>query len=383
MVVKSPAPAGPPILLYLVTEDWYFVSHRLPMALAARDAGFAVHVACRVDGHRGVIERHGFTVHALPWSRSTRGAGTLVSETAAIRRLLRSLKPALVHQVALKPAVLGSVASTGMALPTVNSVAGLGWGFIAKGAKAAAVRTALGVALRLLFNRRHAVTVVQNADDRAALEGLGVRPERLDLIPGSGVDTGALVPLTEPEGDFTVGFAGRLLEDKGVRPLVEAQAILARQGHAVRLLLAGTPDTTNPASIGENDLADWRIRPGVTLLGHVADIAGLWAQCHVAALPSRREGLPKALLEAAACGRALVATDVPGCRDVTRPNVSGLLVPVDDAPALAAAILTLKSDADLRRRLAQGGRRLVEEIFSADAIGVETAALYRRLASWP
>jgi glycosyltransferase involved in cell wall biosynthesis len=368
------------VLLYLVTEDWYFVSHRLPMARAAREAGFAVHVACRVDRHRGAIEAEGFTVHPLPWARESRGPATLLTEAAAIRRLYRTLRPALVHQVALKPAAIGSIAATGLGLPTVNSVAGLGWGFIARGPKAWAVRQGLGVALRWLFNRRSAVTVVQNEDDRAALLALGVSPARLDLIPGSGVDTDALRPLPEPEGPFTIGFAGRLLEDKGIRPLVAAHAILRREGHDVQLLVAGTPDPSNPASMDEADLAAWRQQPGVTLLGHVSNIAGLWARCHVAALPSRREGLPKALLEAAACGRALVATDVPGCRDVARPDVSGLLAPADDAPALADAIRSLMLDPALRRRLAEGGRRLTEEVFSARAIGRQTADLYRRLA---
>jgi glycosyltransferase involved in cell wall biosynthesis len=369
-----------PILLYLVTEDWYFVSHRLPMARAARDAGFAVHVACRVDRHRDAIEAEGFVLHALPWARESRGPATLLSEAAAIRRLYRTLRPALVHQVALKPAAIGSIASTGLSIPTVNSVAGLGWGFIATGLRALLVRQGLGVAIRWLFNRRTAVTVVQNEDDRAALQGLGVRAERLDLIPGSGVDTDLLKPLPEPDGPFTIGFAGRLLEDKGIRPLVAAQAILRREGHEVNLLVAGTPDPSNPASMDEADLEAWRKQRGVALLGHVADIAGLWARCHVAALPSRREGLPKALLEAAACGRALVATDVPGCRDVARPGVSGLLVPADDAPALADAVRTLLLDADMRRALAQGGRRLTEDVFSARAIGRQTADLYLRLA---
>ena len=369
-----------PVLLYLVTEDWYFVSHRLPMARAARDAGFAVHVACRVDRHRDAIEAEGFTVHALPWARETRGPATLLAEMSAVRRLYRALKPALVHQVALKPAAIGSLASTGLSIPTVNSVAGLGWGFIAKGLRAMLVRQGLGAAIRWLFNRGTAVTVVQNEDDRAALRGLGVRAERLDLIPGSGVDTDLLQPLPEPDGPFTVGFAGRLLEDKGIRPLVAAQAMLHGEGHDVRLLVAGTPDSSNPASMDEADIAAWRQQPGVTLLGHVGDIAGLWARCHLAALPSRREGLPKALLEAAACGRALVATDVPGCRDVARPGVSGLLVPADDAKALADAIRTLMQDATRRRALAQGGRRLTEEVFSARAIGRQTAALYMRLA---
>ncbi|MHB2168642.1 glycosyltransferase family 4 protein [Alsobacter sp. R-9] len=368
---------APPRLLYLVTEDWYFASHRLPMARAAKAAGFDVHVACRIDRHAEAIAAEGFTAHPLPWSRMNRKAGDLLREIASIRALYKDLRPSLVHQVAMKPVILGSLASSGLGLPTVNSVAGLGWGFIAKGPKAAVVRAGLGTALRILLNRPHATTIVQNPDDREALERIGVRPERLTLIPGSGVETDVLQPLPEPEGPFTVGFAGRLLADKGVKPLVEAQALLRASGEDVRLLVAGTPDPTNPATHGEDELDSWRRQEGVALLGHVADIRTLWARCHVAALPSRREGLPKALMEAAACGRALIATDVPGCREVARAGVNGLLVPVDDPAALAQAILALKRDPARRAGYAAAGRRLVEDLFSARAIGAQTVDVYR------
>jgi glycosyltransferase involved in cell wall biosynthesis len=179
-----------------------------------------------------------------------------------------------------------------------------------------------------------------------------------------------------------VGFAGRLLADKGVKPLVEAQAILRASGEDVRLLVAGTPDPTNPATHGDAEIEAWQRQrqDGVELLGHVGDIRSLWARCHVAALPSRREGLPKALLEAAACGRALIATDVPGCREVARPGVNGILVPVDDPGALAQAILALKQDPERRARYAAAGRRLVEDLFSASAIGAQTTAVYRQAA---
>jgi glycosyltransferase involved in cell wall biosynthesis len=366
-------------LLYLVTEDWYFISHRLPMARAARDAGYEVHVACRVGRHADDIAAEGFTLHALPWSRSSRGAATLAGEVRAIRRLYRELRPLMVHQVALKPVILGSLASTGHRIGTVNSVAGLGSGFIASGLVAALRRQGLSTALKALLNRPLAITVVQNPDDRTALEGLGVRPDRLALIPGSGVDVDLLRPLPEPEGPITVGFAGRLLADKGVAPLVEAAGMLRRDRPDLRLLLAGTPDPSNPASIPPAEIERWRGLPGVELLGHVSDIASFWSRCHIAVLPSRREGLPKALLEAAALGRPLVATNVPGCREVAREGVNGILVPVDDAQALAQAIGRLADESDLRRRYAAAGRTLVEAEFSAVAIGKQTLAVYDRL----
>jgi glycosyltransferase involved in cell wall biosynthesis len=181
----------------------------------------------------------------------------------------------------------------------------------------------------------------------------------------------------------TVAFVGRLLDDKGLRPLIEAHAMLARRGQPVRLLIAGEPDPANPVSIPPQEIADWGRRPGIELLGHVADIRDVWKRAHIAVLPSRREGLPKSLLEAAACGRPIVATDVPGCREIARPGINALLVPPDDAPALADAIGRLAGDADLRRLYGEAGRRLVESEFSDVVIGSQIRALYRRLVERP
>ena len=182
---------------------------------------------------------------------------------------------------------------------------------------------------------------------------------------------------------MTVGFVGRLLDDKGLRTLIAAHEILARRGQAVRLLIAGEPDPANPASIPPDEIAAWARRPGIDVLGHVADIRDVWKAAHIAVLPSRREGLPKSLLEAAACGRAIVATDVPGCREIARPDVNALLVPVDDAPALADAIARLANDGALRRKFGAAGRQLVEAEFSAAQVGKQTVALYDRLMARP
>ena len=221
--------------------------------------------------------------------------------------------------------------------------------------------------------------LVQNPDDEAMVAKLGVSKTQIATISGSGVDTDVLQPLPEPPPPITVGFVGRLLADKGVAVLVEAHERLRQRGLAVRTLLAGTPDPSNPASIPQETLAEWRRLDSLELLGHVADIAGFWAKAHIAVLPSRREGLPKSLLEAAACGRPIVATDVPGCREVARPGVNALLVPVDNANALADAIATLAADAGLRATLGAAGRALAEREFSSARIGAEIVALYRKL----
>ncbi len=366
-------------LLYVVTEDWYFLSHRLPMARAARDAGFEVHVATRVADGAAAIEAEGFVLHPVPFVRGRLSPLRTIATIRALRTIHRAVKPAIVHHVALQAAVLGSLAASGRRVRAVNALTGLGYTFTSGSAKARLIRPVMAALLRWLLNRDGQVVLVQNPDDRANMLALGIAAQRIVLIPGSGVDINTLQPMPEPAGPVTMAFVGRLLADKGIRTLIEAQRLLRDRRVNVELLLAGTPDPANPASAGEADLAGWARMPGVILLGRVAPIASVWQRAHIAVLPSRREGLPMSLLEAAACGRPMVATDVPGCREIVRPGETGLLVPVDDPTALAAAIETLAASPELRARYGAAARRLAVERFSADAIGRETVALYRSL----
>ena len=372
-----------PRLLFLITDDRYFVSHRLPMARAARDAGFDVHVATKVADYRAPILAEGFTLHELGWSKLRRKPHHIIRDIFEIRRLYKALRPDVVHQVALVPIILGQLAATGLSVASVNTVAGLGSGFIGLDPVGRILRLGLSTALRLLLNRSSTLTVVQNDDDRQAVEGIGVNPEKIRLVPGSGVDTDRIRPLPEPEGPITVGVAARMLDDKGIRPLVAAQQKLQAEGQDIKLILAGDPDLANRTAIRPEELTHFASLPGISWLGHVENIEGLWAQCHIAALPSRREGLPKALLEAAAIGRPLIATDVPGCRDVAIHGKTGLLVPVDDADRLAEAISRLASSAELRNEMGSAARSFVETRFSAAAIGAASLTLYRSLTQRP
>jgi len=366
-------------LLYVVTEDWYFLSHRLPMAREAKRAGYDVHVITHVNKGRAAIEAEGFTVHPVTWRRGSVHPLAFLSNIRAVRRVYRAIHPALVHNVALQPSIVGSLAAEGLPFVRLNALAGLGFSFTSNTLKARLVRPVLRMLLRRVLGNRHAAVLVQNPDDRAAIEALGIAPGKITVIPGSGVETDRLTPMPEPEGEVTAAFVGRLLDDKGVTPLVRAHEILAQRGIDFRLLLAGSPDPSNPASIPNAVIESWRHRPHLVVLGHVDGIATVWAQAHVGVLPSRREGLPKSLLEAAACGRALIATDVPGCREIARQDVNALLVPVDDPDALANAIEMLMKDPERRRRFAAASRRMAVEEFSSAHVGREIVALYRRL----
>ena len=196
-------------------------------------------------------------------------------------------------------------------------------------------------AFRKLFDRQRVINLVQNDDDRRFVAIAGISELRIALIAGSGVDMATLSPTTEPPGPPTAAFVGRLLDDKGIRTLVAAHQLVREQEPEAQLLIAGAPDPANPTSVSHQEALSWNSAPGITWLGQVDDIANLWARAHVAVLPSRREGLPLSLLEAAACGRAMVATDVPGCQEIAIAGKTGLLVPVDDARALANAMQTV------------------------------------------
>jgi glycosyltransferase involved in cell wall biosynthesis len=349
------------------------------MARAARAAGFDVHVATRVTDDGPAIAAEGFTVHPMQWHRGSLNPLHFLAAVFGVRGLYRAVAPDLVHQVALWPCVVGSLAALGLPMARLNALAGLGYAFTSQSAKARLLKRALEITLGFLLRQPNAAVLVQNPDDRAAMLALGISPERVHLISGSGVDTERLTPLPEPKGDVTVAFVGRLLDDKGVRTLVRAHEMLAERGRAPRLLIAGEPDPANPASIPPETLDAWRRRPGIFLLGHVANIRDVWKAAHIAVLPSRREGLPMTLLEAAACGRPIVATDVPGCREIAVAGKTALLVPPDDPAALAAALERMAADGDMRRRCGAAGRRLAEQKFSANRVGAEAVALYNRL----
>ncbi|MDB5367193.1 MAG: glycosyl transferase family 1 [Rhodospirillales bacterium] len=369
-------------LVFLVTEDWYFWAHRLPQARAARDAGFDVHVACRVDAHRSRIEAERFTLHALGWSRGSIdpwGAGQAVAEIA---NLYRALRPDLVHHVSQKSILFGSLAARIAGVKrVVNAFTGLGLIFAGNGMRNRALRFGIGTALKGLVDRPGTLTLVENPDDAALLTVRKlVDPSRLRVIRGSGIDLATYDPLPPPEDGKAIGLASRLLRIKGIDVAVAAQKLLRERGYASRLLIAGAPDAENAASFGETDLARWREVPGVELLGKLDDVRTLWRRASIGVLPSRGgEGIPMSLLEAAACARPLVATDVPGCREIVRPAINGALVPVDDAAALADALAKLLDDAPLRASYGAASRALVESDLAAEAVGRATVALYREL----
>ncbi len=349
------------------------------MARAARNAGFEVHVATRVHRLGPAIESEGFILHPLGWRRGSLDPFHIFSMIMEVRAIYRRVQPKIVHHVALVPTVVGSIAAFGLPIERLNALAGLGFAFSSQTPGAKILRIFVERILIFLLSLNRSIALVQNPDDKAFLELLGLAEEKIALIPGSGVDTDALTPLPEPPWPITIGYVGRLLKDKGVEELVAAHDLLRQRGLPINLLIAGDQDPANPASVSDERLGDWKSRPGVSVLGHVKDISAFWAKAHIAVLPSYREGLPLSLLEAAACGRPLIATDVPGCREIARNNLNALTVPPRDANALADAIARLSQDGEMRRRFAAASRALVEQTFSAQRIAHDIVDLYEHL----
>jgi glycosyltransferase involved in cell wall biosynthesis len=372
-------------LIFLVTEDWYFWSHRLPMARAAQQAGFDVAVATRITAHGARIEAAGFRLIPMRWRREEIGPWASLAAIAEIYRLYRRERPFMVHHIAHKAAILGGIAALLARVPRIVSfIAGVGYMGTSRSRHAQLVGAAARFLWPVLLLRRHCRVIVQNDDDRAVIEAL--RPsaaDRITVIRGSGVDLDHFKPLPEPPSPpVTVAYVGRMIAIKGVATLVEAQRSLCAEGIALQLLLVGTPDLANPSSFDEATLRAWGKLPGIVWCGHREDVREIWATAHIAALASEGgEGVPMTLLEAAAVGRAIVATDVPGNRDVARNGINAILVPPGDADALAAALKTLASDPARRRSYAAAGRSLVAEGFSEEAVRAATVALYRALSA--
>ena len=379
--------AGRPKLLFLVTEDWYFCSHRLPVARAARDDGFAVIVATRVRSHGAKIADEGFLVRPLAWRRSGDGAVGAARAIAAIARLYRAERPDIVHHVALKPVLFGGIARTlafrgaADAPAVIDSVMGLGSGFSASRLASRLRRPVLGLALRATAGHGGGRVIVQNPEDGTALAALGIGRQRIALIRGSGVDIRHFTPLPMPGADkVTIALVSRMLRDKGVLDAVAAIRLLRARGLPVELILAGPTDTDNPGSLSAQSLAALSAEPGVTWLGAADDVREVWRRAAIAVLPSTYgEGVPKALLEAAACARPIIASDVPGCREavLAGKSESGLLVPPGDVGTLADAIAALAADPARCETMGRNGRALVQARFAEEIVAHETLALYR------
>ena len=378
----SKQPAAPKArVAFFVTVDWYFVSHYLALARAIRDAGYSVSVITAVDKHAEQIRAAGIELIPFPISRKGMHPVAEVRSLLRLITVLRRLRPDLLHCIAQKPVLYGSLAARMTGVPAViAALPGLGWMFTSREPRARLGRRLALLGYRRLLRDRHVRVLVQNDSDRGELKRLA----GLDaaVIPGSGVDLERYRPrppahrLAPP---ITVMLASRLLWDKGIGELVEAMRLLRQRGANCRCCLIGEPDDGNPASVSQEWL-EARVAEGVVeCWGFRDDMPAVLREAHIACLPSYREGMPKFLLEASAAGLPLVATDVPGCRDVVQSGSNGLLVPPRDAAALADALQRLIEDAKLRDQFGTQARAIAEARFGTERIAAIVKDVYRAL----
>lgn len=373
-------------LLFVVNDGPYFLSHRLPVARAARAAGFDVHVATPDSPVTPEIVGQGFTFHAFDLSRSgTRPLAELRSFVQLVR-LYRSVRPEIVHHVTIKPVLYGGVAARLTGVPAVvSAITGLGHVFSAEGFRSRLLRGFATRAYRSALAHPNSRVIFQNPDDRAAFLSAGlIRPGAAVLILGSGVDLDRFAPTPEPPGPPTVTMPSRMLWSKGVGDFVEAAARVNGRGGRARFALVGGVDPANPEAVPREQLEEWARSGVVEWWGFRSDMTEVLAASHAVCLPSRyAEGVPKSLIEAAAAGRPLVTTDTPGCREIARDGENGILVPAGDVGALASALERLIRDPGLRLRMGQRGRILAEREFGVRRVQRETLAQYAELTGAP
>lgn len=368
-------------LLFFENNAAYFLSHRLPLALAMRARGDEVHVAAIAGPAAEKIRAAGFEFHPVEF---TRGGVNPAREWLAARRvraLYRELQPALAYQVTVKPVIYGTLAARRAKVPAVlNVVSGLGYFAAQSGLRGNILRNFGFAMYRHALRHPNQMVIFHNADDREEFVRRGVVADHEAVVlPGSGVDLDYFRVTKESADPPLVVLPARMLREKGVMEFIEAAQRLLREGVRARFLLAGKLDPQNPSAIAEAELRRRCAATGVQWNGPVTDMRALYAASHIVCLPSWHEGMPRVLLEAAACGRPAVATNVPGCRDAVTDGETGLLVSPRNAAELAAALRKLILDAALRQRLGARGRVIAEERFSAQQVVARTVEIMEGL----
>ncbi|WP_209327705.1 glycosyltransferase family 4 protein [Pseudoalteromonas sp. PA2MD11] len=371
-------------LLILVNVDWFFLSHRLPIAIKALKQGYHVTIACRFTGHKDELSAMGFNVVDIPFSRSGAGVKAELNAIKVIKRVIEEVKPSLIHAITIKP-----VLYTGLALKTVKkdipfiaAISGLGYAFTANTLRAKVTKLIASAFYKVALSQKFKTVIFQNTSDEAIL----TRVAKLDnndkvLIKGSGADLS--VYRFEPENQappLKVAMACRLLKEKGVYQYIEAARLVKKTHFDVEFLLIGTPDLENPNSVMQTEIDSWVKEGVINYLGHRNDIPNVFSSSSIVCLPSfYGEGVPKVLIEAAACGRAIVTTDNPGCRDAVIEGETGLTVPVRDSEKLAEALIRLIEDTQLRLSMGLKARKFAEQEFDVNSVVDKHLEIYDAL----
>jgi glycosyltransferase involved in cell wall biosynthesis len=369
-------------LLFVVSEDWYFVSHRLNLARAAIRAGYEVGLITRVSSQRDIIESTGITV--IDWN-IIRRSGHPWQEIKSLVNLwqgIRFFQPDLVHAVAVKPVVYAALACRFSGVKArVAALGGLGFIFSSSKKSARFLRPLIVSLFRFALAGKKSLLILQNPDDSTLLLSAGVvSKKQIRLIRGAGVDIEAFAPAQAPLKNQMIILPARMLWDKGVGEFVEAARHIRAQRPDVRFVLVGTFDEQNPESVPFEQLSKWNEEGVVEWWGRMDNMPEVYRQSSIVCLPSSyREGLPKSLLEAASCGLPIVTYDVPGCREVVQDKVNGFLVPLRDTQRMVESLLELIDNPDVCARMGMAGREMVVKEFSQEMIADQTMKVWEEI----
>lgn len=386
--LRSSSPWGGPVgcdVVWFANTDWYLYNFRLALAQEIRERGRSILMVSPGGEYGPRLRALGFRWEPIDMQRRSLRPDRELRLILSLTRILRRERPSLIHNFTIKCAIYGSFAATLSTTPSmINAITGLGYVFTSDKRLARLLSPAVRALMRVSLGGHGSRIVVQNPTDKRLFEDMRFDAGRVTLIPGSGVNVARFSPRGEARSDqrpLRVLFCGRVLWDKGVAEFVEAAGLFS--GSDVEFVIAGLPDAGNPSSVPVRCIEKWAKSGLIAYLGHVEDMPALLRDTDIFVLPSYREGLSKSLIEAAACALPLIATDVPGCRDVIEHETDGLLVPARNGMALASAIRRLVEDRALAQRLGAAAREKALRDFDEQIVISRTLALYDSLGRDP
>jgi glycosyltransferase involved in cell wall biosynthesis len=375
-------------ILFFANTDWYLYNFRLALAKALREQGVEVVLISPPGKYGEKLHAEGFRWHALPMQRRSLNPFRALWIIFKLAHLYRCERPDLVHHFTIKCVLYGTIAAKIAGIRgCINAITGMGYVFSSKDTLARLLGPFVKSVLKLILGNRRSRLILQNPDDVAALVSQRIiSPERVRLIRGSGVNTSRFMPCKKSDCErggyvFKVLLSTRLLWDKGVMEYVEAARILQNSSaEQMEFLIAGSPDQGSPNSVSVGHIAEWENEGIIKHLGHVDRMAELLSEVDLIVLPTKYgEGVPRILIEAASAGLPIVATDVPGCREIVKHGVNGLLVPARNSNALAEAIRHIAENPSERSRMGAAGRKIAVNEFDEEIVIRDTFSVYREL----
>lgn len=368
-------------ILLIANTDWYLYNFRLSLAKHLRNQGFEVVFVSPKGDYVEEIIKNRFRFFEWNIGRKSTSLIQEIKSIAQLKRIYTLEKPDLVHHFTIKPVIYGSISARISGISgIVNSITGLGYIFLTKEIKGKFLRAIVFPLYRVALTGPKIINIFENKfDQEIFIKHNFVNRNNSTIINGVGVDEQYFLPTPDPELEIPlVVLPARMLYDKGVKTLVDAARILKSKTN-LRVALVGDVDPGNPSSIEVSTLKKWEKEGLAEWWGFQKNMREIYQNSTIVTLPSLGEGLPTVLIEAAACGRPIVATDVAGCREVVQDQKNGFLVPPKDPEALAEALLVLINDPEMRSRMGNAGRALVLEKFTDKKINTETLAIYEKL----